>query len=377
MPKHRLTNLRIDEVSLVDAPASPGAVVLLRKSATGHLPGVAEAMEKLQADHGTEAVDVFAAALADLSEPVAKAADAIALDNLAPAILGLGESIGEIFAAGDAVDRDEAVAKAQESFIEIAEEEIEKAMAAPGKKAKTSDFEACATCKSPAACMKMGECASDAVTKSMHGAEPADFEAVAEASVAISKAATSFANLNAAREAREKMQGMIWALQDSVQSIMSDANVSDKAAMVRQSVAEFDAAVADLTDEAETPENESMPDQKPVAKAADQTNAEIEALRAEVENFKKEKRLDAAVAKAKELLPHGGPVAELADLIEKADEGDMQRLTAVAKALTSQQEGAVMFGKALGSSGGAAAETKHPLVEIAKRKAAQAAGRTH
>lgn len=33
--RHRLTKLRIEEVSLVDAPASPGAVVVMQKARTG------------------------------------------------------------------------------------------------------------------------------------------------------------------------------------------------------------------------------------------------------------------------------------------------------------------------------------------------------
>ncbi len=376
MPKTQLTKLRIDEVSLVDAPASPGAMVLLRKSATGHLPGVAEAIEALQEKHGAEAVDAFAVALADLSEPIAKAADAIDLQDLAPAILGLGEAIGDIFAKGDETDRSADIAEAQQSFLEIAESEIEKAMKNGGK-ATNSEFEACPGCKSPAACMKMSECAAKAVAKAALNQKPEDLAAVAEMGTAIAKAATSFADLNTSREVREKMNGMIWALQDSIQSIMSDTNVTDKAAMVRQSVAEFDAAVAALTDEAVTPENESMPQENKVAKSADALEAEVVALRAQVDAFEKQRRRDEAVAKANSLLPNGGPVAELADLIEKADENDMARITTIAKALTAQEASATMFGKAMGSSASPQNEEVHPLVKVAKAKAERAAGRSH
>lgn len=418
--RNRLTKVRVDEVSLVDVPANQHAAVMLMKAAADAIDGARDVRATLLAKHGDEAADLYDAALAASPERLQKALEdeggdtALDLSRMAYA---LGEAMDSIWTNAASEDvRKEMLADCAGDFNDALEALVEKG-APYGGRGGAGAFKTCDDCPTPGGCMKAGKCATETPVGDMMTKAAAPLRAAAEAAQAIEKAAQSFGALNEDREAREKLNRMVWTLQDSVASIMADPEVADKAAMIRESVAEFDAAIAaELGEEeaeaamggedemmgaeegapegdAEMPmgksadgeaaargERAGAPGQDPTEgesmtkgntgapAAADGASDIVKSLTARVEAFEKADRDRVALAKAASLLPNGGPVTELAALLNGASPEQVAALETVVKALNAQAEAGSMLFKALGASGDAP-EQESAIVKAARARA--------
>lgn len=380
MAKRRLlTALEVDEVSGVDDPANEDARVVLLKAADA-IPGIAAIRKSLDA-HGDEAVEAFneiVAARADaVAAIIAKAADdedaATSLSRMAHA---LGESVDSIFKAGDEDgDREALLVETGTQFADAVDgltQELGVAKAKRPAKKKADKPEA-----TEADAEEAAEAADDLA------------DALSGQAETIKKAAATFNELNANREEREKLNRMAWALQDSLSSIMSDPEVKpkDKPAMIRKSVGEFDAAVAALMGEvkkartgaegdaatggnaaggAGNPKESEMSEGSP--SKDDGRDTVLKSMQAELAELRSREAKREAVAKAKGMLPSGGPVDALGALLVSATAEQIPHIEAVVKGLAAQIEATRMFG----SVGAAAAHSGDMIAESPIVKAAKA-----
>jgi len=108
--------------------------------------------------------------------------------------------------------------------------------------------------------------------------------------------------------------------------------------------------------------------------ATDGASDIVKSLTARVEAFEKAERQRVALAKAADLLPHGGPVQELASLLDGASAEQTAALETVVKALNAQAQAGSMLFKALGASGEPQGQQESPIVKAARARADQAPG---
>lgn len=387
MPKgpSQITRLRIHEVSQVDEPANADAVVLLVKS--GDEEAVRKALEEGAPD-ALVALDEWAEQSGPLiTDAITKGGDEAA-EELSRMAAAFGESVRRIVSATEGDERAEALGATVEQYSR-AVDGVAKGMAgkAPGKGKGKAAWKPCADCPDEGGCRAKGRCASesdagDAMTKAADLAEAS--RAVAEAGEAIEKAAATFADLNGAQETRRKLMDMVYALQDSIGSIMSDGDVkpAKKAGMIRQSVAEFDAAIqavaGDVEDEggvsksAHDTSNEQeggMPNGNGQGAAGE--SAVLKSLQDKIADMELVQKRAEARVEAAALLPAGGPTAELAELLVKASDEDKARITLVVKSLTAQIAAGSGIFKSLGTSlsittGAPAGPEESPVVKAAR-----------
>jgi hypothetical protein len=412
MPRHRLTNVVVSEVSGVDIPANQHARVVLMKSAGDAIEGVSEIRKSLE-DQGAEALAKFDAGMQQAGDDMAvllTAADPEIDEDLSRMAHAFGESVSRIYETAEGEERDGHLAETVAQFTaavanraDAVRETIGKAAppafapAARGGKPKT--FKPCADCPDEGACTKAKSCATEskarAVEKAADDGEADRLAALAATGEALTKAAASFAQINTDREQRRQLLDMTYTLQDSLSSITSDPDVTDKLGMVRQSVAEFDAAVAALMGgEDEGAEEELDPDGAPsVQKAAtggsDPAHSEgnpmtqqtpaaggtqdlIKSLTDRLAEVEKGNREAAAFAKARDMLPNGGPVADLAGFLVGATPEQATQLENVVKALVAQNQSADLF-KAFGAAAGGEGDTvvESGVVKLAKAQRAE------
>lgn len=381
--------LAVSEVSAVDEPAVPGAEFVITKAAHA-VEGFGALRRSVGEKGGAEALAAFDAAVEavndDMASLVEKAADdAAGRAALSRMVHALGEAMVLAGAVEDDGARAEAVARNAEQFAAA----VEKAKAGP--KGEDPDagggrFKACADCPAPGKCAAKGGCAMETKGGPMEKAAGVA-GALALYAGRVEKAAATFSELNADREERDALNRMTWALQDSISSIMSDPAAKDKASLIRRSVAEFDAAVADLLGEIDdggveksagggdggggsaqrTQQEAGMAIQGNGAAANAAVEDVIKSLSGKVEAFEQRQRQTEAINKAATLLPHGGPVAELAGLFENATPEQAQRLEGVVKALVAQGGTSVLF-KSVGTAaaGEGTVVEEAPIVKAAK-----------
>lgn len=407
MATRLLTALEIDEVSGVDEPANEDARVVLLKAANA-IPGVS-AIRKALAESGEAAAEAFDGALADNGEVIA-ALVAKGEDEALPVMAhALAESIATIVDGAPAAEQPELLAQTAEQFsaavaeaAEAAGVEVTKAKPPmkPEGKGKGDGFKPCGDCPDRAACGKAGRCAAEKPAPVGKAASDT-MDAFGKMGERIAKAAATFNELNAGREQREALNRMTWALQDSISSIMSDPAATDKAAMIRKSVAEFDAAVAEIAGEIEEELAEAAGgDGEGVAKSRADGTADggndagsagnpqehgsmaqqgeredvVKSLREKVEKMETAERKREAVSKARTLLPAGGPVDQLGELLAGASEAQVPLIEGVVKALGAQVDASRIFGAAgasIAQSGDMAASS--PVVKAAQAHAERVA----
>ncbi len=375
MPKapRLLTALEINEVSVVDEPANEDARIVLLKAANA-VPGVT-AIRKALADLGGEAAEAFDNALAENGDTIAALVAKEKGEDLAVMAHALGESIASIVESGDADQRDELIAETTEQFTkavaEAAEAEgIEKAQ--PGApKGKGDGFKPCGDCPDIASSRAAGACAAEKVAKAA-GVE-GDLTPISAFAVSVQKAAQTFAELNAGREEREKLNRMVWALQDSISSIMSDPETADKKGAVLKSVEEFNAAVQSMAGELESVSKAAggAGDKESGAMPHEREDV-VKSLQGEVAVLKAREARREAVEKARGLLPAGGPVEQLADLMVEMPAEQATKLENVVKALVAQAKTEALF-KSFGAAGSGNADmiAESPVVKAARAHAEQ------
>jgi hypothetical protein len=225
MPK-LLKDMQLDEISLVDEPASPGArVALFKRRASDQFAETANPyhdVRKALVDDGIPDVGLFAFDDAiQKAAPKLKARDfdeVIAEDEavqeayeatreLQTMVYALGTSIREIFTDPAIKDTTAAVEETVQQFVAAVQDELSNGEEPDPETELEKAMKPCADCAEPKVCKEKGACAMSDVNKNDEAIQKRIDEAVAKAKAEATEA-ISKANASAA-EAIAKANGQI------------------------------------------------------------------------------------------------------------------------------------------------------------------------